>query len=82
METQNQMILSHLRTGKCITPLEALKLYGCFRLSGRIYDLKQDGWHIDCTIVTKGKKRWGSYFLNNPDQLKKEWLGNKGLRLL
>ena len=68
METQNQMILSHLRTGKCITPLEALKLYGCFRLSGRIYDLKQEGWHIDCTIVTKGKKRWGSYFLNNPDQ--------------
>ena len=65
METQNQMILSHLKTGKSITPIEALNLYGCFRLSGRIYDLKKDGWDIDCRIMTKGKKRWGSYFLKN-----------------
>ncbi len=47
-ETQNQMVLNYLKTGKILTPLEALEQFGCFRLSARIYELKNRGWPIHC----------------------------------
>lgn len=46
METQCRKILDHLKQGHSITPLEALQLFGCFRLGARIYDLKQAGHPI------------------------------------
>ena len=52
-----------LKKGKAITPLLALKLYGSFRLSGRIYDLKRDGHRIEKTMVRKGRKQWARYVL-------------------
>jgi hypothetical protein len=48
METQNQQVLAYLKTGKEITPMDALRMFGCFRLAGRIYDLRQEGWPITC----------------------------------
>ena len=45
--SQTQQILAHLKSGKSITPLEALNDYGCFRLGARIYELKQDGHTIE-----------------------------------
>ena len=47
-ETQNQIILSHLKSGKIITPMDALDICGSFRLSARIYELKDMGWPIHC----------------------------------
>lgn len=45
--SQNQKILKYLRTHKKgITPMDALKLCGCFRLSARIHDLKEEGHDI------------------------------------
>jgi hypothetical protein len=60
-----ECIIEHLKAGMCITPLEALKLYGCFRLSGRIYDLKKIGYDIQKEILIdlKSSKRYASYFL-------------------
>lgn len=46
--TQSEQILEHLEQGKSITPIEALELYGCFRLSAIILKLRQQG----CDIVT------------------------------
>lgn len=46
MQTQNDMILSHLRHFGSITPREALDLYGCMRLGARIWDLKHQGFDI------------------------------------
>lgn len=46
MRTQNDRIRAHLEAGHSITPLEALRLFGCLRLSARIYDLKGDGLTI------------------------------------
>lgn len=40
-ESQNEKVKGHLVSGKTITPLEALRLYGCFRLGARIWDLKR-----------------------------------------
>jgi len=44
--TQCELILEHLETVGPLTPLEALNLFGCFRLTSRIWDLKQDGHDI------------------------------------
>ena len=47
MENQNKMIKAHLEKGKRLTSLEALDLFGCFRLSARISELKTSGYHIE-----------------------------------
>lgn len=63
-ETQTAQILAHLKTGRSITPIDALNKYGCFRLGARIYDLKQDGHNIYREMVeTDSGKRVASYTL-------------------
>ena len=59
--SQNSQILRHLKAGKSITPLEALRRYGCFRLGARIWELKQSGHPIDKTWDDDGRKRWAKY---------------------
>lgn len=61
--TQTEMILAHLQSGKPITPLEALREYGCFRLGARIWDLKQAGHPIEMTLANSGDKHFASYRL-------------------
>ena len=39
--SQTARILSHMLEGKAITAIEALELYGCFRLSARIKDIEK-----------------------------------------
>lgn len=57
--TQEQRILKHLQTHKRgITPQQAMERYGIMRLSGRIFDLRQDGYDIKTEIVTV-KNRYG-----------------------
>jgi hypothetical protein len=64
--TQSDKILAHLRSGKSITPLEALNLFGCFRLGARIYDLKKAGHNIVTEMVTVGDgKHVASYTLGD-----------------
>jgi len=60
---QNTLILKHLQENDGITPLDALNLYGCFRLSGRIYDLKQQGYNIKPRIIKRNGKRFAFYYL-------------------
>lgn len=43
MDSQSDQILAHLQSGRSITSLEAIELYGCTRLGGRIYDLHEAG---------------------------------------
>ena len=45
-KAQKDMILNHMERIGPITPLEALSLYGCNRLSARIWDLRHDGFEI------------------------------------
>lgn len=65
MKTQNQMIREHLEAGHKITPLEALNMFGCFRLGARIADLKKQGMHIETEIVHDKStgKHWASYYV-------------------
>ena len=57
-ESQNARILAHLKQGGTITPMEALKLCGCFRLSARIHDLRHKYGHeiISEKVIRNGKR--------------------------
>lgn len=41
--TQNEAILNYLKNGGELTPMDALKMFGCFRLGSRINDLRNQG---------------------------------------
>ena len=60
-QTQKEAILRHLQSGQTITPLEALNLYGCFRLGARIWELRDEGYEIKSENVKQGKKTFASY---------------------
>lgn len=61
--SQETEILSHLKRHGAITPMDALRRYGCFRLSARIYDLRFRGYPIETTWVENGHKRFARYVL-------------------
>ena len=63
MKTQNQQIEAYLKSGKKLTPLTALRLFNCFRLSGRIFDLKQQGLDIKTNLITRRGKTFAEYTL-------------------
>jgi len=44
--TQAELILNHLQECGFITPLDALNLYGSFRLAARVHELKKQGYPI------------------------------------
>lgn len=64
--TQNAAILAHLQSGESITPLEAIGVYGVYRLAARILELRSAGYDI----VTEHKrdargKPYASYSLSS-----------------
>ncbi len=65
-QTQKEAILRHLQSGKIITPLESLNLYGCNRLAARIWELRDEGYRIRSENVKQGKKTFASYRLIVP----------------
>lgn len=60
---QTKLIEKHLKKGKSITPIEALNLFGCFRLAARIADLRKSGMHIVTSYTERDGKRWATYRL-------------------
>lgn len=52
MTPQAQKVLKHLKKHKTITPLEALGVYGIYRLAARILELRQSG----INVITKMQK--------------------------
>ena len=63
MATQNEQILDYLKQGKKITPMTALNKFGCFRLSARILNLRQQGHAIITENVTRKGKTFAEYSL-------------------
>jgi len=73
IESQNKRIRRHLESGKTLTPLDALYAFGCWRLSGRIYDLRKLGVKIitrtkgiTSPSVYNGKKHVAEYYIPKP----------------
>jgi len=66
--TQTAAILSFLRAGRVLTPLDALRRFGCLRLAARALDLRHAGHDVRCRLVVVGpqRKRVGLYWLATP----------------
>lgn len=63
-DSQCKRILSYLKEGNGITPIDALNLFGCFRLGARIADIKNMGYNIVTEMVVVGDgKRVAKYHL-------------------
>ena len=64
IESQTKAIKEHLMSGNGLTPLGALHLYGCLRLSGRIHDLRnKHGLSIRTDMIEVNGKRVARYTL-------------------
>ena len=64
---QTTEILNHMLTGGRITSLEAIKLWGCTRLSGRIFDIEQMGYKVERRMIEvptrNGKTKVAEYWI-------------------
>lgn len=67
MTTQCENLANHLRAGGTITPMEALDLFGIFRLAARIKELRSMGMDIVMTMIevvgARGKAHVAQYKL-------------------
>ena len=60
--TQSELILNWLLTGKTLTPMEALREFGCFRLAARIGELRECT-EIHSRIESKRGRRYAVYWI-------------------
>jgi len=52
-QTQEQQVIAHLKEKGAITPLDALRHIGCFRLAAIIHRLRAKGYKITTSRITK-----------------------------
>lgn len=64
LDSQNALIKGWLLNGNSITPMEALNMFGCFRLSARIANLRDEGLPVVTDMVTINDKRVARYYLS------------------
>lgn len=63
MNSQQAKILAALKAGRKLTPIDALREFGCFRLGGRICELRQAGHSIETDMVEEDGKWFARYRL-------------------
>lgn len=64
MKSQTEQIKAHLEAGHSITSLDALRRFGCLRLSGRIYELVNDhGLNVASEMISVNGKRIARYYI-------------------
>lgn len=67
--TQHAAIRDHFLAGGTLTPMDALRLFRCFRLAAVVHVLKKrEGMNIITTMeeddTPEGRKRWARYSLD------------------
>ena len=62
-KSKKDRILDYLRGGYSITPLEAWKIFGLYRLADVVYRLKKEGWDIKTEDVTESGATFARYKL-------------------
>lgn len=68
--TQRENILKYIQEHGSITPMEAWTEFGCYRLSGRIFELRQQGWNINTEQMFSNGKVFARYVLEKEDEEK------------
>lgn len=48
--TQKEKVLKYLQTGKGLSTMQAINWWGITRLSGRIFEIREDGHNIISTM--------------------------------
>lgn len=61
--SQLVMILSYLKKGNGLTPLEAVARFGCMRLASRVLELRKQGYDIKKEMTEENGKRYACYFI-------------------
>lgn len=62
--SQNKLIKEYLMSGHSLTQMDALNMFGCFRLASRVYDLRNEGLDIKReTVELASGKRVTRYYL-------------------
>ena len=62
MKSQNQEIEDYLVAGNTISQRDSIVLFDCFRLSARIWDLREKGTCVHTEMVTsKNSKTYAEY---------------------
>lgn len=62
--SQERKILNYMLRGNHITGIEALDLFGCFRLPARIADIRKQGFTVNSQMITlKNGKRVKDYWI-------------------
>jgi hypothetical protein len=62
-DSQTALIKGWLLNGYSITQLDALNMFGCFRLAARIADIRDQGLNIVTDMITVNDKRVANYYL-------------------
>jgi hypothetical protein len=62
-DSQTALIKGWLLNGRSITQLDALNMFGCFRLAARIANIREEGFDIVTDMVTVNDKRVAKYYL-------------------
>jgi len=56
--SQEVQILAWLRAGNSLTLMQALNMFNCMRLSGRILDLRKQGYDIHTEKIKTASGKW------------------------
>lgn len=56
--SQGKQILIWLQAGKSITGMEALRMFNCWNLKGRIFDLREQGNDIETEMIKTSTRKW------------------------
>ena len=77
-ETQEQVILNYLKSGKKISQLEATQKFNFIRLSAIVYSLNKKGHNIKCEMVYKPNGiKYGVYSLIDQINLSRSKMGKE-----
>jgi hypothetical protein len=68
MTSQADHIALYLESGYELTAIDALEMFGCFRLAARIKDLRARGVPIETLDREANGKRFAAYRLRRPVQ--------------
>jgi len=63
MKSQREQIKKRLLRGLSITPLQALNLFGCQRLSPRIGEIEKEGYIVPRKMEKRNGKRYARYWM-------------------
>jgi len=63
-ESQTKQLEKWLKSGKTISPLQALNQLGIYRLAARISELRDDGLDIHTKLINEHPVHYAQYSLN------------------